>query len=197
MQALVQHAPQCKWPQYRAAFTLFLKWTATATEEEKTETLHSIRGHLVDFGNIPIATMTFTEVLDVLGGPGQVKPMLLRVPLHHWLASWAARRAGGQLALQKLTAGKVGDNVVPATCPLSGRGWQVELQRGLEDASTSMQQYKVQLEKYIQEAPKGEAHKEPEAQNPAALAQGHPHGRQSFRGTMGVLKRRSWANWLH
>ena len=76
--------------------------------------------------------------MEVLAGTRKAQPVLLRVPLLHWLTVWAADRDGSAVACPKIQShdppGKeVGK--IPAPSPLGKREWELQLQRRVDDKS--------------------------------------------------------------
>ena len=71
-------------------------------------------------------------------GTRKAQPVLLRVPLLHWLTVWAADRDGGAVACPKIQSHdppgrEVGK--IPGPSPLGKREWELELQRRVDDKS--------------------------------------------------------------
>ena len=57
---------------------------------QRREFLQSCRAHISEFGDGPVSALDFLGLLDLIAGTEQVKPVLLRVCVLHWLSTWAA-----------------------------------------------------------------------------------------------------------
>ena len=97
-------------------------------EADRTALLTAICAHVRPFGDEPLRNLSFPEFLDLLGWVTAIKPVLLRFPILHWLAVWAARHKGLQLAYPAfvvLTSDK--NERYLGTGPLHPARWRSEL----------------------------------------------------------------------
>ena len=130
LDALKDHAPQHAWHTYPQLVTKFIAWAAAPTPVQRREFLQSCRAHISEFGDGPVSALDFLGLLDLIAGTEQVKPVLLRVCVLHWLSTWAATQdvltvACKTLLRQEKEGDKVGWSFAP--CPLTAREWQAEL----------------------------------------------------------------------
>ena len=85
-----------------------------------------------------MAKLQFDDFVEVLARTRKAQPVLVRIPLLHWLTVWAAERDGSAVACPKIQShdppGKeVGK--IPGPSPLGKREWELELQRRVDDKS--------------------------------------------------------------
>ena len=85
-----------------------------------------------------MAKVQFDEFVEVLAGTRKAQPVLLRIPLLHWLIAWAADCDGSAVAYPKIhSQDPPGKEVgkIPGPSPLGKREWELELQRQFDDKS--------------------------------------------------------------
>ena len=114
-----------------------LDWAAGATEAERHDVVTAAAQHCTPFGDAPVRAMDFRSLIETLAMFRQIKPVFLRVPLLHWLSTWAAQLTGHRLCCpqpQTVTdpaPGPGGSPVTcPALCPISAQLWYQELRSG-------------------------------------------------------------------
>ena len=124
---LEEHLPG-SWLSYRAALELLIDWAAGATETQRHEQVRAAAQHCAPFGDSPVRGMDFRTLLETLAHTRQIKPVILRVPLLHWLSQWAAAHTGSPLRCPQIQAisdqagGPGGSPVVrPSPCPVSAQ----------------------------------------------------------------------------
>ena len=92
------HFPTYSWPSYQECCQLLLEYVAGKPQADRTALLTAMCAHARPFGDEPLWNLSFPQFLDLLGWVTAIKPTLLRFPILHWLAVWAARHNGLQLA---------------------------------------------------------------------------------------------------
>ena len=130
---LEEHLPG-SWLSYRSALELLIDWAAGATETQRHELVRDAAQHCTPFGDGPIRGLDFRTLLEILSHVRPIKPVILRVPLLHWLSQWAAQHTGSPLrcpqiqAIQDGAGGPGGSPVLrPSPCPVSAQTWYQEL----------------------------------------------------------------------
>ena len=130
------------WLSYRACMELLLDRAAGATEAQRHDVVRATAQHCTPFGDAPVRAMDFRSLLETLALNRQIKPVILRVPLLHWLSTWAAQHTGHPLrSLQPQTitdpAPAPGGSPVtrPAPCPISAQLWYQKLTSGERDGA--------------------------------------------------------------
>ena len=93
---LEEHLPG-SWLSFRSALELLIDWAAGATETQRHDLVRAAAQHCTLFGDAPVCAMDFRTLLETLALVRQVKPVILRVPLLHWLSRWAAEHVGSTL----------------------------------------------------------------------------------------------------
>ena len=138
---LEEHLP-VSWLSYQSALDLLIVWAAGATETQRHELVRDAAQHCTPFGEGPIRGMDFRTLLGTLSYIRPVKPVILRVPLLHWLSQWAARHTGSPLRCPQIQAindgahGPWGAPVMrPSPCPVSAQTWYQELRSRERDGS--------------------------------------------------------------
>ena len=138
---LEEHLPG-SWLSYRAALELLIDWAAGATETQRHEQVRAAAQHCAPFGDNPVRGMDFRTLLETLAHTRQIKPVILRVPLLHWLSQWAAAHTASPLRCPQIQAisdqagGPGGSPVVrPSPCPVSAQTWYQELRARERDGS--------------------------------------------------------------
>ena len=129
-EALTEYASQYSWTPYPELVSVFLKWAALASTEDRRTFLHGCRDHVAAFGDKPVAALDFMGLVGVILGTERLKPVLLRAHVLHWLSTWAATMQGKILTCAKLLREekdgyKVGWSIGPST--LTCCEWQSEL----------------------------------------------------------------------
>ena len=93
---LEEHLPG-SWRAYRSCMELVIDWAAGALETQRQHLVRAVAQHCTPFGDGPVRSMDFRSLLETLSLIHQVKPVILRVPLLHWLSAWAAQHNGASL----------------------------------------------------------------------------------------------------
>ena len=81
--------------------TIFLTMSALP-HARRNDLIHAARQHCADWDDTFLAKLQFDEFVEVLAGTRKAQPVLLRVPLLHWLTVWAADRDGSAVACPKI-----------------------------------------------------------------------------------------------
>ena len=138
---LEEHFPG-SWLSYRSALELLIDWAAGAMETQRHELVRDAAQHCTPFGDGPIRGLDFRTLLEILSHVRHIKPVILRVPLLHWLSQWAARHTGSPLRCPQIQAindgagGPGGSPVLrPSPCPVSAQTWYQELRSREREAS--------------------------------------------------------------
>ena len=82
---------------YSACMELMLDWAAGATEAQRHDIVRAAAQQWTPFGDATVRSMDFGSLLETLALIRHIKPVTLRVPLHHWLSTWAAQHTGHPL----------------------------------------------------------------------------------------------------
>ena len=130
---LGEHFPG-SWLSYRSALELLINWATGATETQRHELVRGAAQHCTPFGDGCIRGLDFRTLLEILSHVRPIKPVILRVPLLHWLPKWAAQHTGNPLRCPQIQAiqdgaGMPGGSPVlrPSPCPVSAKTWYQEL----------------------------------------------------------------------
>ena len=116
---LQEHLPG-SWLSYRSALELLIDWRAGTTQTQQHDLARVAAQHYTPFGDAPVRAMNFRTLLEMLALVPRVKPVILRVPLLHWLPRWAAQHAGSTLRcpqIQAVSDGAAGPAGTPAQRP--------------------------------------------------------------------------------
>ena len=138
LDALRDHWRKYHWATFRDLFDNFLDQVAALPHARRNNLIHAAQQHCVDWDDTFLAKLQFDEFVEVLAGARKAQPVLLRIPLLHWLTVWAADRDGSAVACPKIQShdppGKeVGK--IRAPSPLGKAEWELELQRRVDDKS--------------------------------------------------------------
>ena len=104
LQNLEQRKSGYHWSTFKADMAVFVDWAAAARPDERAAVQAAAVAKVTVFHpeDASLRTASFEDFLGMLAWDLDVKPVLLRVALVHWLADWAARRAHKVLSLPDL-----------------------------------------------------------------------------------------------
>ena len=129
---------------FRSALELLIDWAAGATEVQRQQLVPGAAKHCTPLNDGPIRGMDFRTLLETLSHIRPIKPVILRVPLLHWLSLWAARHTDSPLRCPQIQAGNDGAHgsagapvLRPSPCPVSAQTWYQELRSREHDGSTT------------------------------------------------------------
>ena len=79
--------------------------------------------HLQGLDATPLRTLSFENFVSTLAFELDVRPLLARLGLVHWLSSWAASREMKVLAFARMSMTWDGASHFPLDCPVSPQAW--------------------------------------------------------------------------
>ena len=140
--ALRDHCKEYAWLTYPDTVDRYLDQAAAMSPTKRNDIMHAAHQHYEAWEDSTIGRLTFDEFVEVLAGTRCTQPLLLRVPLLHWLTSWAAHHSDNVLACPvpqcAPPSGTKETGKVPGPRPLGKREWEVELGRRQDDKSVLM-----------------------------------------------------------
>ena len=121
LEALRDHCRKYHWATFRDLFDNLLDQVAALRHTRRNNLIHAACQYGANWDDSFLAKLQFDEFAEVLAGTHKAQPVLLCIPLLHWLTVWAAERDGSALACPRIqshdTPGKeVGK--IPGPSPL-------------------------------------------------------------------------------
>ena len=111
------------WGTFGEDLTAFLAWAAAAPADQRmaahAEAVAPLQGWVVT----PLRTLSFENFVSTLAFELDVRPLLARLGLVHWLSSWAASREMKVLAFARMSMTWDGASHFPLDCPVSPQAW--------------------------------------------------------------------------
>ena len=93
LNALRDHCCKYHWATFKDLFDNFLDQVAALSHARPNDLIHAACQHCAFWEDTFLAKLQFDEFVEVLAGTRKAQPVLLRVPLLHWLTVWAATGA--------------------------------------------------------------------------------------------------------
>ena len=147
VKTLRTHFPSYSWLSYQECVRLLLDYAAGKPATDRDVLLRAAISHCREFGDDSLRNLAFEDLLDVVGWVTTVRPVVLRIPLVHWLTLWAATHRGLQLAYPSILVQQNDKGAkYPGPRPLSLAGWQSELSGREKDGTLTYPSIRAELQ---------------------------------------------------